>query len=155
MKTIQKGFTLIELMIVVAIIAILAAIAIPAYQNYLIRAQVSEAPSLMSAAQTGMTEYFANNGTFPTTPTSAGLPSTATSTSGAYVSQVTLVAGTGGGVIRATFANNGVQKANAAIAGSTLELSPIAEGGSVAWTCKPPASGGVPNQYLPTSCRNT
>lgn len=154
MKTIQKGFTLIELMIVVAIIAILAAIAIPAYQNYLIRAQVSEGPSLMSAAQTGMTEYYANNGTFPTTATSAGLPSTASSTSGAYVGQVTLAAGSGGGVIVATFSSSAPQKANSALNSTTLELSPIAEGGSVAWVCKP-GSNGVPNQYLPTSCRNT
>lgn len=151
MKTIQKGFTLIELMIVVAIIAILAAIAIPAYQNYLIRAQVSEGPSLMAAAQTGVAEYYSNNGTFPSGPTSAGLPATPSSTSGAYVSAVTVI---NGGVIQATFSSTAPQKANSALSGTMLDLSPIATGGSVVWVCKPGATA-VPNQYLPTSCRNT
>ncbi|MHB8311559.1 MAG: pilin, partial [Metallibacterium sp.] len=85
MKTMQKGFTLIELMIVVAIIAILAAIAIPAYQNYLIRAQVSEGMSLVSAAKTGVDEFYTNYGRLPGSNVSAGIPS-ATSITGSYVS---------------------------------------------------------------------
>jgi type IV pilus assembly protein PilA len=149
MKTIQKGFTLIELMIVVAIIAILAAIAIPAYQNYLIRAQVSEAPSLMGAAETAVAEYYSNTGAFPPSNLSAGIP-TDTSISGSYVSQVDV---SKTGQVYATF--NG-PKVNSAIAGDVLTLSPIAASGSVQWTCGSVTGTKttVPLQYLPTTCRN-
>ncbi len=85
MKSIQKGFTLIELMIVVAIIGILAAIAIPAYQDYTIRAQVTEGLSLASAAKTAVGEYFMNKGEAPTTRTIAGMSAAAIDTSGQYV----------------------------------------------------------------------
>ena len=87
LKQVQKGFTLIELMIVVAIIGILAAIAIPAYQNYTIRAQVTEGLSLADGWKTGISEYYAQNGTFPTTAqlTTAGLQAS----TGKYVSSVT------------------------------------------------------------------
>ena len=90
MKNIQKGFTLIELMIVVAIIAILAAIAIPAYQNYLVRAQVSEAAVLADGFKTPMAEYYANRGAWPAANSSIGLPDTAASTAGKYVSGVSV-----------------------------------------------------------------
>jgi type IV pilus assembly protein PilA len=145
MKTMQKGFTLIELMIVVAIIAILAAIAIPAYQNYLIRAQVSEGPTLMSAGQTAVAEFYSNKGTLPPNAASAGIPSAA-SISGTYVSQVAVSTG---GVLTATFSSTAPQKANAKITGDTLILSPITTAGSVKWICKP---GTTPNSYLPTTC---
>ncbi len=75
MKTMQKGFTLIELMIVVAIIGILAAIAIPAYQDYTIRSQLTEGLNLAGAVETGVAEYFANTGSFPTDNSSLGLTS--------------------------------------------------------------------------------
>lgn len=146
MKTMQKGFTLIELMIVVAIIAILAAIAIPAYQNYLIRAQVSEGMSLVSAAKTGVEEFYSNYGTFPLTNASAGVP-TNTSISGSYVSQVTVVSGK----IQALYSG---AKANTAIQGTMLVLSPVGLGGSVNWTCGTAAGTNVPLEYLPASCRN-
>ena len=92
MKTMQKGFTLIELMIVVAIIAILAAIAIPAYQNYLIRSQVSEGVTLADGAETAIAEFYSNHGVFPGSNLSAGLPATPGSISGKYVSTSTVLA---------------------------------------------------------------
>src|SRR6185312_1481435 len=87
MKTFQKGFTLIELMIVVAIIAILAAIAIPAYQDYVIRSQVSEGMSLADGAKTAVAEFFSNNGGYPNSNASAGL-SKNTSITGKYTTQL-------------------------------------------------------------------
>ena len=149
MKTMQKGFTLIELMIVVAIIAILAAIAIPAYQNYVIRAQVSEGMSLADGAKTAITEYYTNYGKFPTTNTLAGLASPGSIT-GNYVSQVD--AGTTPGVIAVKFSNTLPQKANAAINNDVLALSAITSTGSISWSCNS-AKTTIPQQYLPSSCR--
>ncbi len=141
MKSMQKGFTLIELMIVVAIIAILAAIAIPAYQNYLIRSQVSEGAVLTDGAKTAVSEYFSNTGNFPSSNVSAGL-ATASSISGKYVSDVT----TTGGKITATFSG---PKVNTTISGDTFVLSAITTSGSISWTC---GTSSVPTKYLPSSC---
>lgn len=146
MKKFQKGFTLIELMIVVAIIAILAAIAIPAYQNYLIRSQVSEGAVLTDGAKTALSEYYSNTGKFPSTNASAGL-ATATSITGKYVANVNI--GTNPGIIEAVFNSS---TANAAIQGKMFALSAITSSGSVAWNCK----GGktsIDPKYLPSSCR--
>jgi len=146
MKSMQKGFTLIELMIVVAIIAILAAIAIPAYQNYLIRTQVAEATSLAAGAEVSVAEYHANTGSWGTGAASVGVTSTATDISGKYVSQVAVAAGK----ITATFSKTSPQKANAAIDTKTLTLSPTASAnGDIHWTC----TGTVDAKYLPSSCR--
>ena len=141
----QKGFTLIELMIVVAIIAILAAIAIPAYQDYVVRSQVSEGMTLADGSKTAVAEFYSNYGHFPTNNASAGVAS-ASSISGSYVKSV----GIAGGVITATFSKASPQKANQAIDGKTLILSPISTTGSTKWTCN---SGTVPLKYLPSSCR--
>ena len=149
MKTMQKGFTLIELMIVVAIIAILAAIAIPAYQNYVIRSQVTEGMSLADGAKTGMSEFYASTGNWPTNNTSAGI-ALAASITGNYVSSVDV--GANKGMITVTYGN----KANTAISGKTLALSATANGGSISWTCKPSGTTGttVSAVYLPASCRS-
>jgi type IV pilus assembly protein PilA len=145
MKNIQKGFTLIELMIVVAIIAILAAIAIPAYQDYVVRSQVSEGMTLSDGAKTAVAEYYTNKGSFPAGNTDAGL-SPAGSITGSYVSGVQVA----NGIITATFSSTSPQKASTKINSKTLKLSPVANGGSVSWTCD---SGSVDTKYLPTSCR--
>ena len=147
-KSLQKGFTLIELMIVVAIIAILAAIAIPAYQDYLIRSQVSEGASLASGARTAVAEFYSNTGRFPSTNASAGLPSTATDIRGSYVASVN-VGGTTAGQVVATFGHD----ANTAITtggANTLVFSAITHEGSIEWSCTPST---VNDKYLPTSCR--
>lgn len=146
MKNIQKGFTLIELMIVVAIIAILAAIAIPAYQNYLIRAQVSEGAVLADGLKTPVAEFYGNTGRWPTALASIGLPATAASTSGKYVQEMDL---SGTGIVEAKF---NTTTSNLKIQGDVFALSPVDNGGSVSWTCTDGATN-VPSAYLPSSCR--
>ena len=145
MKNVQKGFTLIELMIVVAIIAILAAIAIPAYQDYLIRSQVSEGAVLSDGAKTAMGEFYSNKGVFPTANESAGLAKPA-SIVGKYVSGVDV--STKQGQIQAKFGPN----ANAKLNGKILAFSAITNAGSVSWSCTP-AETTVDAKYLPTACR--
>jgi len=141
MKKIQQGFTLIELMIVVAIIAILAAIALPAYQDYTIRAQVSECTVLADGSKTAVAEFFTNTGRMPINNASAGVAAAASIT-GNYVTQ-TVVAN---GLITCTYGN----QANTRIAGSTLSLSPnTVGGGSVIWAC----NSAIAPKWLPTACR--
>jgi type IV pilus assembly protein PilA len=145
MKMTQKGFTLIELMIVVAIIAILAAIAIPAYQDYVVRSQVSEGATLTDGAKTAVAEYYSNKGVLPTSNAEAGLASTI---AGTYVSTVEVNAT---GQIVATFSDTAPQKANKLIKDKTFILSPVTSAGSTTWTCD---KGDVPTKYLPSSCRS-
>jgi type IV pilus assembly protein PilA len=166
MTKLQKGFTLIELMIVVAIIGILAAIAIPAYQDYTIRAQVSEGMNLAAAAKAAVAETFLNRGTAPANRTVAGMSANATDTNGKYVSSVNVT----NGIITVTY---GGTEVNAAILNQTLALTPyVTADNSVAWRC---GGAGVPgtgaamgnathtggtlgnnasmNKYLPAACR--
>ena len=137
----SSGFTLIELMIVVAIIAILAAIALPAYQDYTIRAQISEGVTLADGAKAAVWDFISFHGTLPSNNTSAGLVPPASIT-GKYVTQVNV----SGGRIAATFGNN----ANIAIATGVLQLSPLTHDGSIAWKC---SSTTINGRYLPTVCR--
>ena len=148
MKNIQKGFTLIELMIVVAIIAILAAIAIPAYQDYVIRSQVSEGSSLAEGSKTAVAEFYSNKGYFPANNTSAGV-ATAASIVGNYVTSVTITGASAGGKITVAYGN----QANATIAGSTLVFSATPNSGSTTWACTTTAGSTVNVKYRPTICR--
>ncbi|ENX0009175.1 pilin, partial [Neisseria gonorrhoeae] len=123
MNTLQKGFTLIELMIVIAIVGILAAVALPAYQDYTARAQVSEAILLAEGQKSAVTEYYLNNGEWPKDNTSAGVASSS-SIKGKYVESVTVT----NGVVTAKMASTGVNKE---IQGKKLSLWAKRENGSV------------------------
>lgn len=139
----HHGFTLIELMIVVAIIAILAAIAISQYQDYVIRSQVAEGSSLVTGSKTAVTEYYNNTGKFASDNSSYGLPAPG-SIAGKYVTRVDA----SNGRIVATFGND----ANAAIKNATLTFSALPEENSMAWICNP--SQQLKNVWVPAVCRD-
>lgn len=162
---VPRGFTLIELMIVVAIIAILAAIAISQYQDYVIRSQIAEGASLASAAKAAVAEFYVKTGRFPSGTcadgnSSVGLASP-TSISGSFVSRV-FVAGQGcpasleAGSILTVFSSDAPQKANAAIDTAGLIFEPTANTGSISWQCKKFLLAGsvvLQDRWLPSSCR--
>ena len=164
MKAIQKGFTLIELMIVVAIIGILAAIAIPAYQDYTIRSQVSEGMTLAGDLKASIAEYTAQVGDWPPTMVELGLGSGGTTKTGRYVQAVDVDAGT----ITITYGKD----ANVAINGGFLSFRPLVNvNQDIVWVCgnaddptgttDTPTGGGASganatdllDKYVPSSCR--
>ena len=161
MKQVQKGFTLIELMIVVAIIGILAAVAIPQYQDYTIRTQVSEGMAMASEHKTAISEFYTARGRLPDSAGSAGLAQAA-SYEGNYVAEID-VSNSGG--VDITYGN----RANASIAGNILSLRPAKNpAGGIVWICgnadeTPGTAVTAPSatnatdldpRYLPTDCRN-
>ena len=160
MKAMQKGFTLIELMIVIAIIGILAVIALPAYQDYTGRAQVSEAITLMEGQKSAVVEYYADKGAWPTTNAAAGIAG-ATDIKGKYVAKVEVGSN---GALTATMKSSDV---NNDIKGKTVTLKPetaaagggaaaggaAASAGSFLWKCVKGTTNPVPEKFLPSSCR--
>ncbi|MBH5582833.1 pilin [Neisseria meningitidis] len=163
MNTLQKGFTLIELMIVIAIVGILAAVALPAYQDYTARAQVSEAILLAEGQKSAVTEYYLNHGEWPSNNTSAGV-ATSTDIKGKYVKEVKVEKG----VITATMLSSGV---NNEIKGKKLSLWAKRQDGSVKWFCGQPVTrnannaddvaaatangnGKIDTKHLPSTCRD-
>ena len=135
----QKGFTLIELMIVIAIIGILAAIALPAYQDYTKRARAAEGLSLAGGAKTAVSEYYSSNNDFPGSNSAAGLAQD-TDIHGNSVTKVTV--GTSG-VITVTY-NNKVTS------GATVLLTPAVTNGGLTWDCK---GGTLASSLRPSECR--
>ncbi|HGF8795118.1 TPA: pilin [Neisseria meningitidis] len=164
MNTLQKGFTLIELMIVIAIVGILAAVALPAYQDYTARAQVSEAILLAEGQKSAVTEYYLNHGIWPGDNSSAGVASSS-EIKGKYVEKVEVAKG----VITATMLSTGVNKE---IQGKKLSLWAKRQDGSVKWFCGQPveradkagtnndevtaATGNeeIDTKHLPSTCRD-
>lgn len=144
MKQIQKGFTLIELMIVVAIIGILAAVAIPAYQDYIGRAQTAEAVELLAGGKTPLAEWFSDKGQFPSAPASA-----MSTTVGKYTASIAYTSAPGtSSVMSLTATMKAAGSVNAGIGGKTVLLS-TANGGR-SWTC---AKGTIDVKYLPGACK--
>jgi type IV pilus assembly protein PilA len=158
MKSVQKGFTLIELMIVVAIIGILAAIAIPAYQDYTVRSQVTEGLNLASDLKAAVAETYAQTGSWPADNSSLGIENTK---SGKYVTDVEV---NNGSIV----INYGGEQGNANIVGSSLILEPrTSPNGDVIWNCgfKSPvgdvqspagptgSTSTIRPKYLPNACR--
>ena len=138
----QQGFTLIELMIVVAIIGILAAIAIPAYQDYTIRAQISEGLTLSSGAKVAMSEYLMNHGAWPADNTTAGLADRH-DIIGNYTEHVDVQ----NNVIEIKYGYD----AHAKIMDEKIELTAVDNAGSISWTCA--SAGVIPPRHLPAACR--
>ncbi|HHY5318442.1 TPA: pilin [Neisseria meningitidis] len=160
MNTLQRGFTLIELMIVIAIVGILAAVALPAYQDYTARAQVSEAILLAEGQKSAVTEYYLNHGIWPGDNSSAGV-ATSSEIKGKYVEKVEVAKG----VITATMLSTGVNKE---IQGKKLSLWAKRQAGSVKWFCGQPvqrakadadavtaaANKKIDTKHLPSTCRD-
>ncbi len=146
MKSMQKGFTLIELMIVVAIIAILAAIAIPQYQNYITKTQFTESQTIADGLKTPIVEFSNQNGSCPTNTSGGFLPGA--SYKGKYVASVAVGGTYPTCTVTATFKATG--SVSQPLGGQTTILTGTVNGGTVSWTC---SATGIPDKYLPQVCR--
>ena len=142
MKTVQKGFTLIELMIVVALIGIIAMIAMPAYQTYLIRAQIAEGLNIVGPVKQAVIEFHKDTGNYPANNAQAALQ-TPTNYACNYVESISV----NGATISILYGN----KANAEINGWTVSVIAQDNVGSTIWVCE--SGGTIPSKYLPSACR--
>jgi len=151
-KSVQKGFTLIELMIVVAIIGILASLAVPAYQDYTARAQVTEAFSLAGAQKLAVTEYHSSMGEFPENNTRAGIND---NIKGKYVASIKIGKDGDKATITATMGDNGVASGLKEAGKNTLVFKGEFKDGAYTWECSNKGSGTTINEkYLPSVCRS-
>lgn len=146
-RTRQQGFTLIELMIVIAIVGILAAIALPAYQDYTVRARMSEPMARLAEAKTTIAEFYAATGNLPT-PAQSGLNQAATD-----IINLITYASTGGQPIVSAVIHASVMPSESADRSFELvgTLNPSQR--TVSWQCRPTSGNEVPNNYLPANCR--
>ena len=141
MKNQEKGFTLIELMIVVAIMAILASVALPSYQDYTIRSQIAEGLGLAGPAQRALITYNNDHGNFPADNNEAGVGPAA-----AYRGKYTTSVSVSGSVISIRFGNS----AHNILSGNSITLTAQPANGSISWVCG--TDGSVPAKYVPRSC---
>lgn len=140
---ISKGFTLIEILVVIAVLGILSAIALPAYQDYIVRTQVSESISLANGAKIAVTEHYSQTGVFPYLSEVEHYPQ-----NGTYVSEITLKDVSTGepGVIVIKFSSTPPFKSQSILNGLVFNLHPTPESnGQISWTC----SGNLPPKYIP------
>lgn len=150
-KQSQQGFTLIELMIVIAIIGILAAVAVPQYQNYTARAKISEALTLAAKLKTTLSEYYVTNNAWPTDAAKAGIDTSTDSTG--VVSGIAYGASGNTATITLTIRDD-VASGITDSANNLLQLVGDASSDTrISWSCSAPTKNGVPNQYLPANCR--
>lgn len=145
-RSLQKGFTLIELMIVVAIIGILAAVALPAYQDYTVRAKASELILALDGPKTAIAEFYATKGHMPTSAESAGVDATGSK----YVSGLTLVGATNTVTVTATAQALGPTDANGVV---VMIGTGDAATGKVAWVCGGTTATTLLAKYRPASCK--
>jgi len=151
MKTLQKGFTLIELMIVVAIVGILAAIALPAYQDYISRSKISEGLAWLDSAKLGVSEYVSSQGSAPPAAADAGIDTSAPPANATYMSGVGY--NTAGSTVRISVT---LQSINTTIDGQKVGMvGAVNSDNTVTWACRTTASGAAQMKFIPSNCRTT
>jgi len=150
MKQKQEGFTLIELMVVIAIVSILATIALSAYSNFMMRSKVAEGLSFASEAKTAVTSYYAGNNRFPSDNDEAGLPLATTYDKYDYISKLEVNQSTASpstGIITVSIKIPGLG------ANNKLQLVPTTHEGRLTWVCRPAAANGIDTVRVPPNCR--
>lgn len=140
-----KGFSLLELMISITIVSILAAIAIPSYQDYTVRAKVSEALNFFSVAKLAVSEYYVATGNLPENASQAGIASVTTD----YIADIDYTSDDASGDIIITLGTD----IHASVDGKKINLRATVERGFLDWKCQPSDDNGLPSRFLPASCR--